>query len=105
MAMANPSISKTGYGRDRIQRLLSSLTIGRNGLRFNDSLRIAKIKTIDNDLRNLGGNSQIQSADLIPGDESPRHQFDFDVRIEKGAVGSRVGAGRLRAPSSRIRQR
>jgi len=33
-----------------------------NGLRFTDTLRIASIDTIDNDLRNLGGNSQIESA-------------------------------------------
>jgi iron complex outermembrane receptor protein len=33
-----------------------------NGFRFKDTLRIAKINMVDNDLRNLGGNSQIFDA-------------------------------------------
>jgi iron complex outermembrane recepter protein len=58
-----------------------------NGLRFNDSLRIAKIQTVDNDLRNLGGNSQIQSATSFLAANGPGLISAF---ASKGAVGAEL---------------
>jgi iron complex outermembrane receptor protein len=58
-----------------------------NGLRFKDSLRIAKIQTIDNDLRNLGGNSQIQSATSFLAANAPSLISAFAA---KGAVGAEL---------------
>jgi len=60
-----------------------------NGLRFNDSLRIAKIKTIDNDLRNLGGNSQIQSATSFLA-TNPLVANLISTFASKGAVGAEL---------------
>src|SRR6266702_1858439 len=60
-----------------------------NGLRFNDSLRIAKIKTIDNDLRNLGGNSQIQSATSFLA-TNPLVTNLISTFASKGAVGAEL---------------
>ena len=60
-----------------------------NGLRFNDSVRIAKIQTIDNDLRNLGGNSQIQSATSFLA-TNPLVTGLISTFAPKGAVGAEL---------------
>jgi outer membrane receptor protein involved in Fe transport len=60
-----------------------------NGLRFNDSVRIAKIQTIDNDLRNLGGNSQIQSATSFLT-TNPLVTGLISTFAPKGAVGAEL---------------
>jgi iron complex outermembrane recepter protein len=61
-----------------------------NGIRFNDSLRIAKIQTIDNDLRNLGGNSQIQSATSFLAPSNPLITNLLSTFAAKGAVGAEL---------------
>ena len=58
-----------------------------NGLRLKDSLRIARIQTIDNDLRNLGGNSQIQTAASFLAANAPGVISAFAA---KGAVGAEL---------------
>jgi iron complex outermembrane recepter protein len=60
-----------------------------NGLRFNDSVRIAKIQTIDNDLRNLGGNSQIESATSFLA-TNPLVTGLISTLAPKGAVGAEL---------------
>jgi iron complex outermembrane recepter protein len=66
-----------------------------NGLRWKDSLRIAKINSIDNDLRNLGGNNQIyNAANFLATD--PRVTNLISAFAAQGAVGARlvrVGTG------------
>jgi iron complex outermembrane recepter protein len=58
-----------------------------NGLRMKDSVRIAKIQTVDNDLRNLGGNSQIQSASSFLAANGPGLISAF---APQGAVGAEL---------------
>jgi hypothetical protein len=60
------------------------------GLRFNDSVRIAKIQTIDNDLRNLGGNSQIQSATSFLSSSNPMISNLLSTFAPQGAVGAEL---------------
>ena len=64
-----------------------------NGFRLNDSLRIAKIQTIDNDLRNLGGNSQIQSAASFLAANGPNVVSTFAPQGAVGAELVRVDSG------------
>ena len=61
-----------------------------NGLRFNDSVRIAKIQTIDNDLRNLGGNGQIQSATSFLATSNPLVSGLISTFAPQGAVGAEL---------------
>jgi len=66
-----------------------------NGLRWKDSLRIAKINSIDNDLRNLGGNNQIYNATNFLATD-PRVANLISAFAAQGAVGAklvRVGTG------------
>ena len=73
-----------------------------NGLRWKDSLRIAKINSVDNDLRNLGGNNQIYNATTFLATD-PRVANLIATFAAQGAVGAalvRVGP----APSSPIRR-
>jgi iron complex outermembrane receptor protein len=66
-----------------------------NGLRWKDSLRIAKINSIDNDLRNLGGNNQIVSATNFLATD-PRVANLISAFAAQGAVGAqlvRAGTG------------
>jgi len=60
-----------------------------NGLRFNDSARYAKIQTIDNDLRNMGGNGQIQSATSFLA-TNPLVSGLISTFAPKGAVGAEL---------------
>jgi len=66
-----------------------------NGLRWKDSLRIAKINSVDNDLRNLGGNNQIYNATSFLASD-PRVSNLISTFAPQGAVGAelvRVGTG------------
>jgi outer membrane receptor protein involved in Fe transport len=66
-----------------------------NGLRWRDSLRIAKINSIDNDLRNLGGNNQIYNATSFLATD-PRVANLISTFAPQGAVSAalvRVGTG------------
>jgi iron complex outermembrane receptor protein len=56
-----------------------------NGFRFKDTLRIAKINLVDNDLRNLGGNNQIHDATTFLATD-PRVQALIAQFAPQGAV-------------------
>ena len=61
-----------------------------NEFRLNDSVRIAKIQTIDNDLRNLGGNSQIQTASSFLSTGNPLVSNLLSTFAPQGAVGAQL---------------
>jgi iron complex outermembrane recepter protein len=66
-----------------------------NGFRFKDTLRIAKINLVDNDLRNLGGNNQIYDATTFLATD-PRVQALIAQFAPQGAVRAQlvqVGTG------------
>jgi iron complex outermembrane recepter protein len=68
-----------------------------NGLRFKDTFRVANINTVDNDLRNLGGNNQIYNATSFLATD-PRVQGLLTQFASQGAVAARlfnVGTGAL----------
>jgi iron complex outermembrane recepter protein len=56
-----------------------------NGFRFKDTLRIAKINLVDNDLRNLGGNNNIHDATTFLATD-PRVQALLAQFAPQGAV-------------------
>jgi iron complex outermembrane recepter protein len=60
-----------------------------NGLHFKDTFRWAKINMVDNDLRNLGGNSQIYSATSFLATD-PRVQNLVAQFASKGAVAAQL---------------
>jgi outer membrane receptor protein involved in Fe transport len=59
-----------------------------NGLTWKDSLRVANIQTVDNDLRNFGGNSQIQDANAFLA--SPMVTNLIATFAPQGAVGAKL---------------
>ena len=60
-----------------------------NGLRFKDTFRVANINMVDNDLRNLGGNSQIYDATSFLATD-PRVQNLLTQFASQGAVAARL---------------
>jgi outer membrane receptor protein involved in Fe transport len=60
-----------------------------NGLTWKDSLRFANIQTVDNDLRNLGGNDQIQDANTFLA-TSPLVANLIATFAPQGAVGAKL---------------
>jgi iron complex outermembrane receptor protein len=60
-----------------------------NGLTWRDTLRFANIQSVDNDLRNLGGNSNIQDATTFLA-TSPLVANLISTFASQGAVGARL---------------